>query len=189
MFKKLYKTALFIIFNPGEAWNSLSDNKTELSKGFLSNYIYPFIGLVASVAFISILFTRREFNLEIAIKSSLLSLLSMSGGFFLASYIVSECWVSIFKRERSFQLCQMFVGYSFSLIFSLNIILNLLPDFFFLRLLVLYTIYIVWEGAVPFMNVKADEQLKFVGIVTASIILSPSLIEFVLGMLMPGFRF
>lgn len=87
------------------------------------------------------------------------------------------------------KLCQRFVGYSSSLMFALNIVLMLLPEFFFLRIFILYTFYIVWEGAGPYMQVEENIRLKFVGIATAVILITPALIEFVLFLLMPGLRF
>ena len=73
--------------------------------------------------------------------------------------------------------------------FALNIVLMLLPEFFFLRIFILYTFYIVWEGAGPYMQVEENERLKFAGITTVIILLTPAVIEFVLFMLMPGLRF
>ena len=87
------------------------------------------------------------------------------------------------------KLCQRFVGYSSSLMFALNIVLMLLPEFFFLQIFVLYTFYIVWEGAGPYMQVEEKIRLKFVGVATGLILLMPRLIEVVLSMLMPGLRF
>lgn len=87
------------------------------------------------------------------------------------------------------KLCQRFVGYSSSLMFALNIVLMLLPEFFFLRIFILYTFYIVWEGAGPYMQVAENERLKFAGIATVVILLTPAVIEFVLFMLMPGLRY
>ena len=73
--------------------------------------------------------------------------------------------------------------------FALNIVLMLLPEFFFLRIFILYTFYIVWEGAGPYMQVEENERLKFAGIATVVILLTPAVIEFVLFMLMPGLRY
>ena len=44
--------------------------------------------------------------------------------------------------------------------FALNIVLVLFPEFFFLQIFVLYTFYIVWEGAGPYMQVTEAERLK-----------------------------
>ena len=188
MYKKLFNTAILLIFKPKEAWMGLVKRQEEDNESFLSAYIYPFVGLIALTAFIGVLFTRKEFDVQIALKSSILALLSMFCGFFLASYLINEIWHTYFHRNRNIKLCQRFVGYSSSLLYCLNIILSLLPEFFFLRFSVLYTIYIAWEGAIPYMDVKESEQLKFVSISTAIIIVAPMAIEFALSLLMPGLR-
>jgi hypothetical protein len=189
MFRNLYNTTISLIFKPSEAWRALSGKRMDDHEKFLSGFVYPFIGLIAMAAFLGILFTRREFDLQIALKSAILSLLSSFGGFFLASYSINEIWYSLFKRERNVKLCQKFVGYSSVLMFTLNVLLSLMPEFFFLRFLVLYTIYIVWEGAMPYMNVREPEQLKFVSFSTTIIVITPYALEFILGLLMPGLKF
>lgn len=189
MFNNLFKTTISLIFRPSETWKDLSEKRTDENESFLSGYVYPFIGMISIAAFLGVLFTRKEFDFQIALKAAILALLSVFGGFYLASYFINEVWRALFHRERNLKLCQCFVGYSSSLMFSLNIILSLLPEFFFLRFFVLYTIYIVWEGAVPYMGVEESEQLKFVSISTIIIVLTPFIIEFILGLLMPGLRF
>ena len=94
----------------------------------------------------------------------------------------------LFRSEKDLKLCMRFVGYSSALMFALNIVLILLPEFFFLRIFVLYTFYIVWEGAGPYMKIEEPERLKFVGITTAIILFTPFVIEFILSLLMPGLR-
>ena len=189
MFKNLFKTAISLIFKPSEAWVGLGAKQTDDNESFLSNYVYPFVGMITLAAFIGVLFTRKEFDFQIALKASILALLSVFCGFFAASYLINEIWSKIFHHEHDFKRCQRFVGYSSSLMFALNIVLSLLPEFFFLRFFVLYTIYIVWEGAIPYMDIGEPEQLKFVGISTTIIILTPLIIEITMGFLMPGLRF
>ena len=186
--KIIFNTAIALIFKPMETWKKLSEKQKEDNELFLPDFIYPFVGLVTVASFVGILFTRKEFDVQIALKASILSLLSVLGGFFLASYLVNEVWRKMFHRENSFKQCLCFVGYASSLMFMLNILLSLLPEFFFLRFFSLYIIYIVWEGAIPYMKVTEDEQLKFVSISTAIIILTPLAIEFALGLFMPGLR-
>lgn len=188
MYKEIFKWIVIIISQPGKAWYLLA-KKEEKGDEFLSRFVYPLIGLVTVAAFLGVLFTRKEFDVELALKSSIKTLVSAFGGFYLASYLLNEVWQAVFKREKNMRLCQRFVGYSSSLMFALNIVLMLLPEFFFLRIFILYTFYIVWEGAGPYMQVEEKIRLKFVGIATAFILLMPVLIEFVLFMLMPGLRF
>jgi len=131
----------------------------------------------------------EEFDLELALKSSIRTLVSSFGGFYLGAYLMNEIWQGIFKREKDLKLWLRFVGYSSSLMFALNIVLMLLPEFFFLRIFILYTFYIVWEGAGPYMGVEEKIRLKFVGFTTAIILLTPAVIEILLSMLMPGLSF
>ncbi|MDH6305139.1 hypothetical protein M2459_002236 [Parabacteroides sp. PF5-5] len=189
MYKDLFKWVIAIITQPGKALKELAD-KEEKNDEYLTQFVYPLIGLVTAAAFIGILFTQKEFSIELALKSSIKALVSYFGGFYLASYFLNELWSSFFKQEKDLKLCQRFVGYSSAMMYALNIILMLLPtsDFFFLRIFVLYTVYIVWEGAVPYMKVTENIRLKFVLTASALIILLPEIIGLLLFMLMPGLR-
>ena len=171
MYKEIFRWVIAIISQPAKAWVLLA-KKGEKQEEFLSRFVYPLIGFVTVAAFLGVLFTRKEFDLELALKSSIRTLVSSFGGFYLGAYLMNEIWQGIFKREK-----------------ALNIVLMLLPEFFFLRIFILYTFYIVWEGAGPYMGVEEKIRLKFVGFTTAIILLTPAVIEILLSMLMPGLSF
>ena len=99
---------------------------------------------------------------------------------------MNEIWQGLFKRKKDLNLWLRFVGYSSSLMFALNIVLQLLPEFFFLQVFVLYTFYIVWEGAISYMKVEEAERMKFTFISTVIILFTPVVIEKLMGMFMPG---
>ena len=146
MYKEIFKLVVAIISQPAKAWDILT-RKEENDDEFLSRFVYPLIGFVTVAAFLGVLFTRKEFDVELALKSSIRTLVAAFGGFYLASYLLNELWQGLFKREKDVRLCQRFVGYSSSLLFTLNIVLMLLPEFFFLRIFVLYTfLYRVGRG-------------------------------------------
>ena len=176
-----------IVLKPGEAWTELSRQEDERDT-FLSQFIYPLIGIIAAAAFLGILFTRKEFDFEIALKITLRTVIAVAGGFFLGAYLINEVWKGVFNRPKNMELCRLFVGYASSLLFVLYIITALLPDLFFLYIFVLYTVYIIWEGAVVYMHVDEEERLKFTVIASFIVILTPFIIEHALRMLMPGFR-
>ena len=152
MYKEIFKLVIALISQPAKAWDMLT-RREEKEDEFLSRFVYPLIGFVTVAAFIGVLFTRKEFDVELALKSSIRTMVASFGGFYLASYLLSEFWQGWFKRGKDLKLCQRFVGYSSSLMFALNIVLMLLPEFFFLRIFVLYTFYIVWEGAALYMQI------------------------------------
>lgn len=188
MYKEILKWVIAFISQPAKAWEMLS-RKEEKHEEFLSRFIYPLIGLVTVTAFLGVLFTRKEFDLEVALKSAINVLVASFGGFYFGAYLLNEAWQAWFGREKDMKLSMRFVGYSSALMFALNIVLTLLPEFFFLRIFILYTFYIVWEGAVIYLAVNEQERMKFSVIATLIILLAPAVIEFVLFLLMPGFRY
>ena len=173
MYKEIFKLVVAIISQPGKAWDILT-RKEEKDDEFLSRFVYPLIGFVTVAAFLGVLFTRKEFDVELALKSSIRTLVAAFGGFYLASYLLNEIWQGWFKREKDMKLCQRFVGYSSSLMFALNHRVDVASGVFsFCVYFVLYTFYIVWEGAGPYMQVEEKIRLKFVGTATGLILLTP----------------
>ena len=188
MYKEIFRWMINIISQPAKAWSLLA-KKEETQEEFLSRFLYPLIGLITVAAFVGVLFTSKEFDLELALKSSIRTLVSSFGGFYLGAYLMNEIWQGIFKREKDLKLWMRFIGYSSVVMFSLNILLMLLPEFFFLQIFVAYTFYIIWEGAGPYMGVEEKIRLKFVAITTVVTLLAPAAIQFALSLLMPGMSF
>jgi hypothetical protein len=189
MYKELFRLVIAIVTQPQKAWRELSARE-ERGEAYLSRFVYPLIGLVTLAAFAGILFTEKNFHTEIALKSAIKALVSSFGGFHLAAYGLNGLWKNHFNREDNLLLCRRFVGYASAPVFALNIVLSVLPlaDFFFLRIFILYTVYVVWEGAGPYLHMEESRRLFFVLCASALIILTPEAIRVLLFMLMPGLR-
>ena len=190
MFKAVFLRLVAFTFRPMDAWEALSHKKVkENDDDFLSHFLYPMIGLIALAAFVGMLFTGPEFDFVIALKSTIKAIVASAGGFFLASYLLNELWALVFKRPRSMRLIQPFVGYSSSLLFVIEIVKSFFPELIFLRIPALYTIYMIWAGAVNYLHVDNEVQLKFTTLASFIIIGTPAIISFLLFTLMPGLRF
>jgi hypothetical protein len=187
MFNDIFKWLTGLVFKPAETWEKLSRQKED-QETFLSRFVYPLIGLIALSAFLGVLFTRKTFDLEIALKASIRAFISSAGGFFLSAYLISRIWTQLFKQPEDTKLCRYFTGYASSLMFALNIIMDLLPEFFFFRFAVLYTVYIIWESTVSFMKLPDSRRLAFSISASAVIIATPLAIYCLLFLLMPGLR-
>ena len=142
MYKEIFRWVIAIISQPAKAWVLLA-KKGEKQEEFLSRFVYPLIGFVTVAAFLGVLFTRKEFDLELALKSSIRTLVSSFGGFYLGAYLMNEIWQGIFKREKDLKLWLRFVGYSSSLIVRFEYRIDVAsPSFFFLRIFILlYILY------------------------------------------------
>lgn len=113
-------------------------SEKERSRRVLIPTVYPLIASLLLRLSGRIVYAK-EFDLELALKSSIRTLVSRS--VVLPRGLSDErIWQGIFKREKDLKLWLRFVGYSSSLMFALNIVLMLLPEFF-LRYLSLYILY------------------------------------------------
>jgi hypothetical protein len=187
MYKSIIKWIIALVIRPNKAWTILNKKKSK-SDDILGKFIYPIIGVLTLTAFIGVLITHKVADVQMALKSAISVLSASFGGYYLAVFILNEFSEKLFKREKDIKLWQQFIGYSSSVMFALNAILILIPEFFFLRICVLYTFYIIWEGAPIYMQVEEKDQLKFTGITTGIILFAPYMIEYLLYFLMPGLR-
>ena len=195
MLKELFTWIVALLSAPTRTWAVLLkkeekelQSETEEPKVFLTRFMFPLIGVASIVSFVGVLLAFKGFDVASALKSATLTLCSLLGGFYLASYLLNEIAKGYFKMESNLERCQRFIGYSSSLMIVISMALALLPEFFFLRIFEFYTIYILWEGAEPYMKVEASNRIKFVIIAALLISLTPLLIGWILFALLPGLR-
>ncbi|MDR1258842.1 MAG: YIP1 family protein [Tannerellaceae bacterium] len=194
MYKELFRQVVYLILNPRQAWQDLAV-KEEKNDESLTGFVYPLVGLVAAAAFVGIFFTETDFSVEVALKTSIKALFSSAGGFFLASWLLSEALKGVFRRETDQALCRRFVGYSSVAMFVIHILFSFLPflplsRFFFLRVFILFvpTMLITWEGAIPYMRMENEQRLKFTLIASLLIVMLPEIFGRLLFMVLPGLR-
>ena len=191
MYKNLLGQLWRLIVWPAKAWNILMSEREEKITGndyFFKTYLYPIIGIVALLTFVGVFFHKKEFEIQLALRLTIKVLIALFAGFYLASFLLSKAIKRFFPANGSFRLCQRFVGYSSALIYAIYMVLAIFPDFNFLQFILLYTIYIVWEGASVYMQVPENEKSKFTAAATAIILLSPFIIEKIMFLTMPGMR-
>ena len=83
MYKEIFKLVVAIISQPGKAWDILT-RKEEKDDEFLSRFVYPLIGFVTVAAFLGVLFTRKEFDVELALKDISRCVRRLLSGFLFA---------------------------------------------------------------------------------------------------------
>ncbi len=180
MFKQIVALILSMITTPEVTWRKLSDKEDHES--FLNHYLYPIFGVVALTSFVGGLWFVTGGNIEIALKNTIINLVTIYGGYYVGSYILNESLPRIdIPKDES--MVQQFVGYSSALIYALFIVLPFLSDFFILWVFALYTAYIVYIGYGIYIVGKEDSRMYFTGIATASILLTPAIIKIILSFL------
>lgn len=174
-----------LISSPAKAWEEINVDKEE--QNVAVTFVYPMIGLCGLVVFLGTIinlgFSAQCY--QTAMMECAKVFITLFGGFFLAAYLVNLYGQRILKREKSeAALCQTLVGYSMVVIFLLDIILGLLPDFFILKLILqFYTVYIVWEGASRIMKIHEKNMLSYTLVVSVIVLVSPAIISVVFNLL------
>lgn len=180
MFKEIALKIVQMITAPEISWKKLSINDNH--EAFLNRYLYPIFGLISLTSFIVGLWIVPDGNLQTALKSSIISLVTVYGGYCIGSYILNES-LPRFGITKNEPIVQQFVGYASALIHAMYIILPFFSDFFALWIFALYTAYIVYTGYGVYIVGKDEHQMSFTGVATTVILLTPAIIQAVLSYL------
>lgn len=180
MFKKIVTLIVRIISKPEDSWHMLSTKKDHES--FLNHYLYPIFGLVALTSFVGGMWFVSGGNLQVALKSSIIDIVTVYGGYYIGSYILNET-LPRFGIPKNEPQVQQFVGYASALMYALFIILPFLSDFFVLWLFAFYTAYIVHTSYGVYIVGKEESRMHFTGVATAAILLTPAIIKLILSFL------
>lgn len=187
MVKKIFEIVILLLVQPTKAWKIIKD-RTETHEEFLTHFIYPLLGFAALCAFIGELLGNGESNIQNSLKSATVVLTSLFAGYHLASFLVKQASNRWFKLQGDIKYFQRFVGYSMSITFVINAILELMPDLFFIRIANLAVFYIMWSAVEVFIEIEDSKRVAFSSVTTAFILVSPLIIEKILFTLMPGIQ-
>ena len=174
MWRDIFITiAQLIVASPG-AWRNIEKEKRTQHE-FLYRFLHPIFGIIALASFVGGLFIR-DGNLENALKTSIISVVGVYGGYFIAAYLLNEM-APRFGLKKDLPRFQQFTGYASVVLYVLFIVTPFLSELFILWLLALYTIYLVNTGTQYFLKVRATKITEFTVVASAVIILSPMLIR------------
>lgn len=186
MIKNIFETVILLITQPSKAWAVLA-KREETHQEYLTRFVYPLIGLTTLSAFLGKLHEYNEGGMPFALKESTTVMTTLLGGFYLASFALKQIvtrWFPSIKGDIRF--FQRYVGYASCITFLIISVLELIPDFFFVKVAELYVIYIVWESIGAYVQLDEKKRITFTAVVSALILLSPFIIEKILFTLMPG---
>lgn len=177
-YKHLFRRIISIITSPATSWEELSCETTNTEK---EDFRFFYILLIANMtsAFIGGLLYGDSPFISAIIKS-VISGIAFFGGFWGIYYIFTDILCKKFKIEVKKNKTLRLIIYSMTLSFSLSILTALLPGLFFLKVINIYTLYIVWEGVGKFISLDENERSNFVLILSAVIVLLPILINQIL---------
>jgi hypothetical protein len=188
MFKQLFILLFRLITASAPTWKVLSEKQDKNNDDFYKSYFFPIVGIIALLSFAGILIAAKTFDVQTALKTVIKQIIMYGGSFYLIAYILSEYLFPRFDLEKDRLLAERFTGYASSLIYAVAMLKALFPSFFFLDILVFYTVYILWTGAGQFLKIKEDHWIKFTIFASIIILITPFLINGLIELLMPGMK-
>lgn len=175
MWRDIFITiAQLIVASPG-AWKDIEKEK-RTQRDFLYRFLQPLFGIIALASFAGGWLFEKGGNVENGLKSSIISIVGVYGGFFIASYLLNEI-APRFGLRKNLARFQQFTGYASVVLYVLYIITPFISELFILWILALYTIYLVNKGTLYFIKVPASRVNDFTTMASIIIILSPMLVR------------
>lgn len=181
-YKELFNRTYQLLRNSKSEWEKITSTEEDSQKT-LNDFVLPLAGLCALAAFLGIFFTN--INFERALVGAIISLGKMFGGFYFSFFIFQES-ANKFGLERNKTRFMQLAGYSYSVIFVIDIITNLIPELFFLNFTKLFIFYVVWEGVEYCTQISEEKRRTYVIFAASVLLISSFVIEKVLYFFMPG---
>lgn len=183
-FRKVFRRTFGIITNPTNTWQALSRGKMNTMKEDF-RYFYILLALDVFVAFLGGLFYQGEKSLVSVVMNAIIVGVDFYAGFWIIYYL-SIGWLNkkyhfVTQKSKVIRL----IIYSLSLSMILSLFMSLLPELYFLRIIVVYTLYIVWEAVGRIIYVNETERSNFVLILSLIIVMTPVIINFLLHKIIP----
>ena len=115
----------------------------------------------------------QDGTIEIGIKNVISEVFVLFVSFNVSSFILNEYVKNLTDVECGLNRARIFVAYSSSLVYLINMVVSLVPDFFFLWLFALYTFYIVYLGAEIFYKITSQRKTNFMIIISLVVLFVP----------------
>lgn len=174
MWREIFLIITKLIVASPKAWKDISSENITVYE-FINRFLHPIFGVIAATSFIGGLWISGEGSLENALKQSIISIVAVYGGYYIASYTINEL-APRFGLEKNLPLYQKYVGFASAVIYLLYIVVPFFPGFIILWLCSLYTIFLVYNGAKSYLKVNNEKLVNFTLIASALIILAPAAI-------------
>jgi hypothetical protein len=186
--KETFLKAWLILSSPTKAWQQITSDKTENSLSAL-RFFYTLLLIGVGATFFGSLLYKSGFHFVGALLKSIIVGISLYGGFWGIYFLLLEALKKYIRIIPDKQTCLQLVIYSYTAILIIDIITALVPSFFFLKIINLYTVYLVWEGVGLLFDFEEKNRGNLVLSLSISMIVFPYIIERILFYLLPTANF
>lgn len=176
-YRALWARVKMLCIQPAEAWKEI---ESEHKEKVYTDFLYPMIGFCGMTAFIGSLLDIGFMSFAESLGNSCMIGISLLVGFYVSAFFITNLNERILNVEMDPVVVRQFTAYSMVVILSLNVFKGLWSVPLVHWILQFYTAFVVFEGARVYLNVKEDKLRLYTLTVTATILISPVLVSFVL---------
>lgn len=179
-YRALWARVKMLWLQPAEAWRVI---ETEHKEQVFTEFLYPMIGLCGMTALIGSILDTGFMSITESLGNCCMLGLSLFGGFYVSTFFITKLNERILNVDMEPSLVRQFTAYSMVVILSLYVFKGLWSVPLVHWILQFYTAFVVYEGARVYLNVKEEKLRLYTLTVTATILISPVLVTFVLNKL------
>jgi len=184
MLMNMFKRSWGLMISTSASWNQIESEDIS-SKQMLRNYFYPWLFVcTAFVMIFSMIYHPTSF-IKAGIISGLTTVISYGGTYFITRYFAFGFLNNKFPEKFRKTQVDKIVCYSFAILFIIKIVVSAIPSLFFLKILNIYTIYLVWDACRAILKLDEEERGNFVLICTALILFCPFVISKAIDIMLP----
>lgn len=179
-YRALWARVKMLWLQPAEAWRVI---ETEHKEQVFTEFLYPMIGLCGMTVLIGSILDTGFMSITESLGNCCMLGLSLLGGFYVSAFFITKLNERILNVDMEPALVRQFTAYSMVVILSLYVFKGLWSVPLVHWILQFYTAFVVYEGARVYLNVKEEKLRLYTLTVTATILISPVLVTFVLNKL------
>lgn len=174
-YKEIFNRTFNLISKPNLTWQEVALNEnTKVKEDF--KYFYTLLGVGMLATLIGSFIYTDENRVVTSILRSIVSGISMYAGFWTNYYLLTEFLNKRFQVYNRKRHNIRLLIYSMSLSIIINALTSIFPGLFFLKIINIYTLFIVWEGVSIMTSIDESNKTNFVLFLSIAIILIPILI-------------
>lgn len=173
-----YKAVLLrvknMVLSPAKEWEDVKSNVPSSSEA-ISMYAIPVIGLLSLASFLGVLINNQGVNFQFALVEAIVTFCGAYFSIYVAGFILGELH-EVLAIEKDKQAILKYIPFAYSVFYLIIFITELIPELFFIKILILYTVYLVWEQASVIFNFEENDRVKYTAVYSLVILAVPALL-------------
>lgn len=176
-----------ILITPSKGWENARSIETK--KEVILKFALPLVLTAGLCAFCGVLLKAGEFDWQAGLKSFISLSITLFASFYISAIIIKGCSNWLLSKHLLFTEALQFTIFAYSCVIFVYMVGELFEDMFFIKILDLYTFYLVFEGCNKYLGIvekSGDKRNAFIILSSLVIMVMPGFVRKLLILLMPG---